>query len=109
MNRVVTKSFAAVETLENRTMMSGSPLTISEAAYRGGTQLKITGTTGDDQITVSLNGNGGLTIANGEWSTTRSGNYKSLLVNAAAGNDSVSIAADLAISAVLYGGAGNDA
>src|SRR3954466_2171161 len=97
-----------VEALEVRSMMSASPLTISEASYAGGTQLRIIGTAGDDQITVSLNNDGGLTIANGDWNTTAAGNYKSLLINAAAGNDSVAVAADVTVNAIIYGGAGND-
>src|SRR3954447_329127 len=98
---------AVVEALEVRSMMSASPLTISEASYAGGTQLRIIGTAGDDQITVSLNDNG-LTISNGDWNTTAAGNYKSLLINAAAGNDSVAVAADVTVNAIIYGGAGND-
>src|SRR4051812_1015742 len=99
---------AVVEALEVRSMMSASPLTISEAAYAGGTQLRIIGTAGDDQISVSLNNDGGLTISNGDWNTTAAGSYKSLLINAAAGNDSVAIAADITLNAIIYGGAGND-
>src|SRR5215218_4230586 len=101
------KNVVVVEALEVRSMMSASPLTISEAAYAGGTQLRVIGTAGDDQIAVSLNETG-LTITNGDWSTTKSGSFKSLLINAAAGNDSVSLAADLAVDAIIYGGAGND-
>jgi hypothetical protein len=98
---------AVVETLEARKLMSGSPLTISETSYAGGSQLKVIGTAGDDQITVSLNETG-LTITNGDWSTTKAGSFKSLLINAAAGNDSVSIAADVTVDAIVYGGAGSD-
>ena len=68
---------AVVEALEVRSMMSASPLTISEASYAGGTQLRIIGTAGDDQITVSLNETG-LKITNGDWSTTAAGNSRRL-------------------------------
>ena len=44
-----------------------------------GTQLIITGTAGNDTITVSQNGNV-YTIKNGDWSTTVTGSFKKLVV-----------------------------
>ena len=42
------------------------------------------------------------------WSTTRANTYKSLLVSGGAGNDSISLAAEVTVNAILSGGTGND-
>jgi Ca2+-binding RTX toxin-like protein len=105
----LTKTNAAVliEPLECRALMSGSPLSISETSYLGGTLLRVTGTSADDAIVVSLVP-GGLKIGNGEWSATKLGTYKSLLINAGSGNDAVTDAAELTVNSSLFGGAGDD-
>lgn len=96
-----------IEALEARALMSGGPLGISETSYLGGTQLRVMGTADGDDITVSP-APGGLLVRNGDWSTVKLGTYKSVRVEAGAGNDAVAIAAELAVSAILYGGAGDD-
>ena len=97
-----------VEPLEGRTLFAGTPLAVAEAAYLGGTQLRVTGTTAADAITVEQTADGLVVRNTGGWSQTFTGSYKSLRIDAGAGNDSVALAASLAIDAVLYGGAGND-
>src|SRR5688500_7451727 len=60
--RVGTRSMrrltSIIETLERRTMLAGSPLGVSEAAYLGGTQLRLQGTATADAIMVSRTGDG---------------------------------------------------
>lgn len=101
------KPTVVVEALEARSLFSGDPLEVSEWAYMGGTQLLVHGTGGDDQISISLVPDGVL-VRNGTWASIHIGNYKSLRVDAGAGHDSVSLAAELAAPAILFGGAGDD-
>lgn len=101
-------SIAAVETLEGRTLLSGVPLGVSTAVVDGGTQLRIAGTAGNDQITVTQTP-GGLIVGNtGGWSKTIAQTIKSIWIDAAAGNDSVTLDASVTQNATLFGGAGND-
>ena len=106
MSQVIGQS--VVESLEGRTMFAAVPLNVTEAAYMGGTQLRVTGTDAADHVTITRT-DAGLRISNNTgWSVTKAGNYKSLLVNAGNGNDTVTLDASVNTSAILYGGAGND-
>jgi hypothetical protein len=97
-----------VESLEGRSLMSGVPLTIDLVAISGGSQLKITGTPGNDQITLKQ-APGGLLVANaGGWSTTVTGVFTNIVIDAGAGNDSVVVDPSVTTDCVLYGGVGND-
>ena len=84
---------AIFEPLESRTLLAGSPLGVSEASYLGGVQLRLQGTAAADAITVTRAADGGgLLVANGDgWSRLFDGSYKSLRIDAAAGNDSVTL------------------
>lgn len=106
--RNVASAAARFENLEARAMLSGGPLTISTGTYLGGTQLRINGTNGDDQILVERTSNG-LRISNGDgWSANFNKAYKTIRIDAAAGNDSITIDPVIKQSAILYGGVGND-
>ncbi len=97
-----------IESLEGRTMMSASPLTVGEVTVNGGTQLQITGTVGNDKINVKQT-NKGLVIDNGAgWSATYNHSYKSISVHGANGNDVITIDASVKTNVALYGGTGND-
>ena len=98
-----------IETLESRTLLAGSPLGASEAAYAGGTQLRLQGSADADAITVTRTVDGSLLVANGDWSQLFGGSYKSLRIDAGAGDDAVTLDASVDLDAILYGGAGNDA
>src|SRR5436190_1662952 len=95
------------ETLEGRTLMSGTALGISEVAYLGGTQLRLQGTEAADAITVSKTA-GGLVVSNSGWSQTFGGSYNSLRIDGAGGNDKITLDGSVDLDAILYGGAGND-
>ena len=99
----------AFENLETRTLMSGTvALTISEVAVNGGVELQITGSAKNDNITVTKT-NAGLVISNnGNWSRTRSGNYRDIKIDGAAGNDKITVDANVFTSNVIYGSDGND-
>jgi hypothetical protein len=94
---------ALIEKLEGRTLMSGSPLSVSEA----GTQLRIIGTNGNDQITVTESANG-LVIGNAGWTKTVTAKVSSLYINGEAGNNSIVLDASVTINATIVGGGVND-
>jgi Calpain family cysteine protease/RTX calcium-binding nonapeptide repeat (4 copies) len=108
-NRNTTKKIAAassfeLQNLESRTMMTAVPLGVK---FSGGL-LTVTGTTGNDQITISQSGTS-WTIANGsDWSVTKTMKVTRLSVNAGNGDDTVTINSSVTVPATLLGGAGND-
>src|SRR3954463_16329484 len=103
------KLFAAasfeLQNLESRTLMTAAPLTVK---YAGGL-LAVTGTAGDDQITVS-HVDTSWTIANGvDWTVTKI--FKAvtkLSVNGRAGNDTITLDSSVTCPATLLGDLGND-
>lgn len=97
-----------VELLEARTLLSAVPLTITEASVWDGTELKISGTAGNDQITVSQTSNGLLLGNTGGWSTCVGGTFANIVIDAGAGNDSVIVDPSVTTDCIIYGGAGND-
>jgi hypothetical protein len=115
-----------LQALETRVLMSLTPLTavrvigpvkapppvplmIAEVAYNGGVQLKITGTKGNDQIGVARTADGiVVTNTNGWTSTSYTGTYANIYVNAGLGNDRVTIDASITESTQLFGSEGND-
>jgi hypothetical protein len=109
-NNTTSKSIrtAVIETLESRELLSGTPLTISQTAVYGGTQLQIIGTNGNDSITVKQTA-AGLVIGNtGGWTTTVAGAFNSILIKSDNGNDSVAVDASVKTSTTIEGGIGND-
>jgi hypothetical protein len=99
---------ALIENLEGRTLMSATPLGISQVAFDGGTQLRITGTAGNDQITVKQTA-AGLVVGNtGGWSQTVGASFASLWINGQGGNNSIKLDASVTINAILFGGGAND-
>ena len=102
------KLFAAanfeLQNLENRTMMSA---TLGLKFASG--MLHITGTTSDDQVTVSHVANS-WTISNGsDWTVTKTfNNVKKLSVSTGDGNDLVTLDASVTCPVTLSGGNGND-
>jgi Ca2+-binding RTX toxin-like protein len=91
--------------LESRVLMTAVPLKV---AFSAGL-LSVTGSTGDDQITVGHVGNA-WTIANGsEWTITKT--YKTvtkLAINAKAGNDTIALDSSVTVPSTLLGDLGND-
>jgi hypothetical protein len=99
---------AVIETLEGRVMFAGTALSVVEAGVAGGIELRITGTSKADNITVKQTA-AGLVVGNtGGWTKTFTKGYKGIKVDGAAGNDKITLDASVTTKAVLYGGAGND-
>lgn len=99
---------ARFESLEGRTLMAGNPLGVTQISYMGGVQLKVAGTSGNDQITVKKTANGIVLGNTGGWVSTIAGSFKSILIDGAAGNDSITVDTSVTCETVLYGGLGND-
>src|SRR4051794_40359165 len=79
-----------VETLEARALMSGTPLDVTQATVTFGKELRVAGTSGNDQITVTQTADAGIVITTGTgWSATYAGSYASLRIDGGAGNDTI--------------------
>jgi hypothetical protein len=74
---------------------------------QSGGVLTITGTTGNDQITVLQSGNT-FTVKNGSWSTTVTGTFSQIVVKGNGGNDTIVINDSVTESVTIYGGSGTD-
>jgi len=99
---------ALFENLEGRTLLTGVALGLAETTYDGGTQLRITGTNGNDQITVKQTV-AGLQIGNtGNWSKTITDPISSIWINGEGGNNSVVIDASVKQNCTIFGGGVND-
>lgn len=96
-----------MERLERRVLLSGAPLAISQTPFDGGMELKIIGTSGNDQILVRKT-DAGLVVSNGNWSSTFADAFKGIYVDAGAGNDLVKIDSSVHDNATVFGGLGND-
>jgi len=101
-------SFISFDSLERRELMAANPLNVSSVSYNGGSQLRIIGTSMDDQISIRKSGAGYL-IANGtEWSKLMSGSFNSIRVNAGSGNDKITLSGAINLPSQLHGEAGHD-
>jgi hypothetical protein len=101
-------SLIQFDSLERRQLMAANPLTVATATYNNGTQLRVTGTSIADQISIKKSG-AGYVISNGsEWSQTVIGTYNSIRVIAGNGNDKVTISGGISLPTQLYGEDGHD-
>src|SRR4051794_10924304 len=110
------------ESLENRELMSvghhhhhhatasklaaaatSAALTITQ----NNSVLTVLGSTGNDQISISQNGNT-FTLRNGTWTNQITGSFTKVVVKGNGGNDSINLDASVTENADLYGGVGND-
>lgn len=106
---VPTPVTAVMEDLESRTLMTAAPLDVSEVTdANGGLQLRVLGTAGNDTINVVATADGLTFSAKTGWTATYAKHYASLSIDAGAGDDTVTLASNLAVNAILFGGAGND-
>ena len=101
----------STELLEQRTLMAAvGGLTVEEFALpAGGVELRVAGTDGADSVAV-VAAPGGLEVRDEllEASQVFAGPYRSVRVDAGAGNDLVRVDASVPIPAVLHGGLGDD-
>jgi hypothetical protein len=99
----------SLENLETRTMMSRAvPLGIHDVAVTGGLELQITGTSKNDNITITQTSGGLLIKSYNNWSRVRTGNYVDIRVDGGAGSDKITVNANVFTATVLYGDDGND-
>jgi Ca2+-binding RTX toxin-like protein len=83
------------------------PLTITQVAFNGGTQVQIKG--GNKSDTIGINATaGGLLITNTRWQQTILGTFNSVVVRSGKGNDLVVVDPTLTIPVSIYGAQGND-
>jgi hypothetical protein len=99
---------AVVEALESRTLLAGTPLSVSQPAIAGGVQLKISGTAKNDQITVKQVGPFIVLTNTGGWTGSYRGQFQNIVIDGGAGNDSIVVDPSVRVNSVLYGGVGND-
>ena len=98
-----------VESLEARAMLSGTPLDVTQATVAFGKELRVSGTSGNDQITVTPADAGGLVVSTGTgWTAAYVGPYASLRIDGGAGNDTILVDAAVTVDATLFGGTGDD-
>src|SRR3954447_3372930 len=91
-----------LQNLEQRALLSGAALTVSLSSG----VLTVTGTSAADQINISQDYTV-WTITNGDWSTTKTGVVKKLVVNGGLGDDWITVDAGVTVPATLFGGGGN--
>jgi hypothetical protein len=113
MKTIAHEQQTVVEALESRLLLAASPVgtvfDVQTVFTDGGPELHVNGSNKADKITISQSP-AGLKVANGAgYSKTFAGAFSLIVVNAGAGNDSVSLDASVKVNAVLYGGLGNDA
>lgn len=108
MSRNRTSSVVRVENLEGRALMTAVPLNVSLAPVAGGTQLRITATANNNQITVRQTA-GGLLIGNtGGWTDTITAAVASLTIHGGAGTNSIALDASVTLPATIFGGGVNN-
>ena len=97
------------QALESRRLFAAiMPSILSTSAGALGNVLTITGSAGNDQISIT-NTSAGLRISNATgWSTLYSGALALIKVLAGAGDDRITIDANIRTSTMLFGGAGID-
>ncbi len=99
--------FSLIEMLEARQLMSGTPLSVTQAIVDGGLQLQISGGNKSDNIAI-VPTRGGLRVSNGKWSKKVGNAFNSIVVKGGRGNDRVQIDASITAPAMIYGGVGDD-
>jgi hypothetical protein len=94
--------------LESRTHMTAVPLTVTTATTTLGTELRITGTSGADDIYLKQTATQLLLSTGTGWSDRLTGSFADVRIDAGAGNDLIEIDKSVKDNLVLIGGAGND-
>lgn len=91
----------SIEALESRTLFA----TIGVTEFAD--DLRITGTSGDDKITIKRT-TAGLRVTAADFNKTFKGDYDNIIVSARGGNDYVKVCENVTIDAVLNGDGGAD-
>lgn len=101
-------AFASLEPLESRRFLDAVPLSVETVTTALGPQLHVTGTDGDDSITLSRVGRDTLITSGTGWSLLWTGSANTIRVDGLAGNDRIVIRPNIWTTAILSGGPGRD-
>lgn len=107
MNPVWAAVGAGVEQLEGRTLMSASPLAISEVPVGSGTELRIFATPRANKITLTEQ-DGELLVTDNRSSQTIAGQFADIKIFGGSGADSIRVDASVTTDCFLYGGGGRN-
>ena len=105
--RQMNKNNVAFESLEGRQMMSAVAFTAATQVLETGAELSITTTAANDRLTLTQTA-AGLSVSDNGTTEVFSGDFATILVNASAGNDSVTVDASVQTNCILNAGNGND-
>jgi hypothetical protein len=86
---------------------SGNAAVVTTRNLTSFTELVITGTSGNDTISVSESGNTFTIISNGITQTV-TGTFGDVAIHAGSGGSTITVASNVAINTLVYGGAGSD-
>ena len=104
-----TRTNSQIQPLEARQFMTVVPtLVVTQVAAGTGTQLKIQGTTANDEIHVTQSGNAFTVTSAKGFNQTFTGTFNSLKIKGDAGNDKIIVDASVTLPVYVYGDAGND-
>src|SRR5262245_39485805 len=94
-----------MQPLEGRLMMAVTPvpLSISTGSTALGTELRIAGTTGADNISIGRTTSGLLIKNSTGWSTTWTGSFSSIRINGLDGNDRIAVGSTVCAPVAIYG------
>ena len=99
---------ATAEQLEARQLMAAAALSTGTLAYAGGTMLRINGTAGADTITLTYKNKAFTVTTAAGFKKILPGSFNAVQIKGAAGNDRITIAANISVPTFLYGEDGND-
>ncbi|HVS71428.1 MAG TPA: C2 family cysteine protease [Phycisphaerae bacterium] len=86
---------------------SGNAAVVTTRNLTSFTELVITGTSGNDTISVSESGNTFTIISNGITQTV-TGTFGDVAIHAGSGGSTITVASNVTINTLVYGGAGSD-
>lgn len=99
---------AEMQSLETRRLMAAAALATSTVAYGNGTMLRITGTPAADTITISYNGTAYTVKTAAGFTKTLPGRFNAVRIDGGAGNDRITVSANIYTPTFLYGDEGTD-
>ena len=99
---------ATMQSLEARRLMTVAALTTSTMPYAGGTMLTITGTPGADTISLTYSGTAYTVKTAAGFSKILPGVYSAIRIDGMAGDDRITVAANIWTPMFLYGEEGTD-
>ena len=106
--RIMSTEHAEIEMLEARRLLAAAALTTANVPYAGGTMLQITGTAGADTITLSYDGSAFTVKTAAGFSKTLPGVFTAVRIDGMAGDDRITVGANIWTPCFLFGEEGTD-